>query len=176
MKTETSQLDIEFIDEPTYTFGSTDNLRSYPIEWLDGTGQPVSSHGILIEGKPFAVIGAFGGATGVHENSMLQLNGIAYFAVGDQVVSFDLIQKEKKWNQRIDDATCFGIYYSKQHDALISHGELLISRFSPEGRVIWQSAGRDIFTEGFSLLDDCIHTTDFEGNEYRFSYEDGKEK
>ncbi len=176
MRTEASQLDVEFIDEPTYTFGSTDNLRSYSIEWLDGKGQPVSSHGILIEGKPFAVIGAFGGATSVHENSMLQLNGVGYFAVGDQLVSFDLIHKKKRWNLRIDHATCFGVYYSKSHDVLISHGELLVSRFDSEGKVLWQTGGSDIFTEGFSLLSDCIHAIDFEGKEYRFNYENGKEK
>ena len=51
----------------------------------------------------------------------------AYFAFGDQIVSFDLIQKTMRWNLCIDSATCFGVYYSKAHGALISHGELLIS-------------------------------------------------
>ena len=66
-------MNIEFINEPIYTFGSTDNLRSYLIEWQAGNGKPVSTHGIVVDGKPFTVIGAYGGATGVHENSMTRV-------------------------------------------------------------------------------------------------------
>lgn len=168
-------MNIEFINEPIYTFGSTDNLRSYLIEWQAGNGKPVSTHGIVVDGKPFTVIGAYGGATGVHENSMTRVGNAAYFAFGDQIVSFDLIQKTMRWNLCIDSATCFGVYYSKAHGALISHGELLISRFTPEGSILWQSGGRDFFTGEFNLLEDCIQAVDFEGREYRLDYKNVNE-
>ncbi|MEM7390718.1 MAG: hypothetical protein AAF492_00100 [Verrucomicrobiota bacterium] len=168
---------IALQDEPSYVFGSVGNVRLYPSEWLiDKEDRPSSRHGVLIDGELFAVIGACGGSTGIHGHSLLQQEDSAYIAVGDQVVSLDLKEKEMRWSLKIDEATCLGVYYAKEHDALISHGELLISRFSSNGRILWQSGGSDIFTKGFSLLNDCIHVIDFEGAEYRFSYEDGKEK
>jgi hypothetical protein len=28
------------------------------------------------------------------------------------------------WHRQVDHATCFGVYFSANHDCLISHGEL----------------------------------------------------
>lgn len=166
---------ITLRNEPSYTFGSVDNDRSYPNEWLiEQEYRPSSIHGVFLDDKPFAVIGAGGGGTGIHDHSLLLLEESAYIAVGDQIIAIDLKEEKMKWNLQIDDATCFGLYFSKKHNVMISHGELCISRFDSEGRVLWQSGGRDIFTEGFSLLDNCIHAIDFDGKDYQFNYEDGK--
>jgi hypothetical protein len=54
----------------------------------------------------------------------------------------------------MEKATCFGVHYDRDHDALISHGEPSICRFSVEGAIFWSAGGADIFTEGFSLLPD----------------------
>ena len=75
---------------------------------------------------------------------------------------------------QVDDATCFGIYYSELNDAYISHGELSITRFDLNGSIIWKSTGADIFCEGFALHDTFVEATDFDDNDYRFDYSTGK--
>ena len=77
---------ITLRDEPSYAFGSVDNERSYPNEWLiEKEYRPSSNHGVLLGGEPFAVIGAGGGASGIHRHSLLQIEDSAYIAVGDQI-------------------------------------------------------------------------------------------
>lgn len=55
---------IHIVNEPTYSLGSTDNARSYPLEvqladeWL-----PSSIHGVLLDDEPVAVITNAGGAS-----------------------------------------------------------------------------------------------------------------
>lgn len=168
---------MELVDEPSYTFGSKDNPRTYAEEWLlcSGEYRPSSKHGILIDGQPFAIVGTDGGATGIHDKSSIILEDTAFIAVGEFVIAVDLKEKKKKWSVEIDDFTCFGIHCSKEHSALISHGELLISRFDKSGEIIWQSGGMDIFTEGCSLKDEFIEAIDFNGKVYRFDYKTGNE-
>jgi hypothetical protein len=172
---QTEQGEISLIDEPTYSFGSADNVRSYPFaKSLDVPAHPVSVHGVLLDGEPLAVFGATGGATGVHYHSALYLNGALYLAVADRVVCLRLHPFEFSWALRIDTATCFGIYFHYSTGSLISHGELDISRFTEDGEIVWQSGGRDIFTGEFTLGDDAVSAIDFNGAEHRFRYSDGR--
>jgi len=165
---------VMLIDEPSYSFGSADNSRRYDTE-VDLTGgcRPSSIHGVIIDGRPAMVIGDAGGASGVHEHSLLIHDSRVYVAVGAHVVSFTLGKPEPDWTLKTDEATCFGVHYSREHNALISHGELEIARFSPDGLMLWSSGGADIFSEGFTLLDDCIEAVDFDGRRYYFDYATG---
>ena len=162
---------IKLLDDPNHTFGSSNNERTYPNELLiEHAYKPASIHGVFIDDVPFAVIGAGGGPTGIHNNSLLLFKEMAFVAVGDQVIAISLKEKSIKWHMRIDDATCFGLYYSEKHQALIAHGELSISRFTDSGELLWQTSGRDIFSEGFKLKDEWIEVVDFDGVVYHFCY------
>ncbi len=170
----TSQGDVSVINEPAYTFGSPDNVRSYPFERnLCLEYSPVSVHGVLLNEKPIAVFGATGGATGVHEHSALFLNGCLYLAVSDSVVCLALQPFEFRWALCVDAITCFGIHFHEPTGSLISHGELEITRFTQSGEIVWQSSGRDIFTGSLVLGEESAAVTDFNGDEYGFRYSDG---
>ena len=79
------------------------------------------------------------------------------------------------WATQTDDATCFGVYESRPHACLVSHGELLIARITYTGKTIWQAGGADIFTNGFNLDGDVIRVTDFNDRDYTFDIETGRE-
>ena len=165
---------VTIIDEPTYTFSSSDNIRSYPFEKnLDPKSKPVSTHGILLDGCPIAVFAATGGATGVHEHSAVFVKDVLYLAIADSIVSMKLKPFEFRWALHIDTATCFGLHFHQPSGSLISHGELEITRFTESGNIVWQSCGEDIFTGELILDEESIAVTDFNGVQYRFRYTDG---
>jgi hypothetical protein len=164
------------IDEPTYTFGSQDNARSYSAELnLAKESRRTSTHGLFLDGRPRLVIGAAGGCSAVHAHSLAVVAGRAYVAVGDQVVCLRSDTLDVLWCRGVDDATCFGVHFSEEHQALISHGELSIARLTPEGQIAWQSYGADVFSGSFSLRPDAVLATDFEGRVYRFNYDNGRD-
>lgn len=68
---------IELVNEPTYTFGSADNIRRYPLEHaLADRSLCCSTHGVLVDGEPAAVVSSSGGASSIHENSGVVEGGI----------------------------------------------------------------------------------------------------
>ena len=165
---------IQIVDEPTYTFGSADNKRCYPHEVLRGKAfQPYTAHGVLLNGELLAVFGDFR-CSGVHPRSALVIADRVLLAAGGRVVCFSPEPFQVHWDLDVDGAACFGIHFSADRDALISHGELSIARFSRDGRLLWQSYGADIFSEGFALKPDCIEAIDFNHVRYRFSNDTGK--
>jgi hypothetical protein len=174
MKLTTSAGELEIVNEPTYTFGSADNVRRYPIaDNLDAPAKPCSAHGLFLDGDPLAVFGAVGGATGVHTRSAIYLDDRLYLAICDRVLCLRLNPTEKHWCLSVDPATCFGIHLHAPTNTLISHGELQVTRFTPQGTILWQSSGRDIFTEAFSVEGDIVRAVDFNGYEHRFLITDG---
>ncbi|WP_431824548.1 hypothetical protein [Burkholderia sp. F1] len=173
------QLDTQFgvvtiVNEPTYTFGSQDNIRAYPLELRLGNDYPSSVHGIELNGCRVAVVGASGGCSTVYAHSAVAINDKLYLAIGNHVACLSLSSAHPLvWSTRVDIATCFGIYWESDRAALISHGELAIARLSLQGNVMWSASGADIFTESVRLLPDCIEVTDFNHDVYRFDYATG---
>jgi hypothetical protein len=166
---------LRFIDETGYSFGSADNVRHYPFSQSSAIGDTASSiHGVLLNEKPLVVFGACGGASCIHSHSALVQRGTVYLAVGNSVFSFQPAPFEFGWALEVDQATCFGVYFHPQKNALISHGELEISRFSGTGEIIWSASGADIFSGGLTLHSDCIEVVDFNKKSYYFSYENGE--
>ncbi len=106
----------------------------------------------------------------MHAHSLLVLDSRVFVAVGAHVVCFTLGNQRPDWILKTDEATCFGVYYDREHDALISHGELTISRLSRDGEILWSEGGADIFSEGFSLLPENIEAIDFDHRVYHFDY------
>ncbi|HEX6717143.1 MAG TPA: hypothetical protein VF088_08520 [Pyrinomonadaceae bacterium] len=174
MRINTDVGEIEVLNEPTYKFDSVDHVRTYPFaKILSAEAAPLAIHGILLNGEPLAVFGDWG-CTAVHQHSALYLNGQVFLAIGNKVVCFCPKPFELRWQLQVDTATCFGVHYQVEQDALISHGELEIARFSENGRLLWSASGADIFSEGFSLLPRCIEAIDFNRKTYHFDYATGE--
>ena len=166
---------IEIIDEPTYTFGSVDNVRAYPIEMkLDHDSRPTSIHGVWVDGEPMVILSDGGGCSCVHDHSGLVQNDLLFLAVGRHIACISLHPFKFLWALKTDGATCFGVHYDSRHDALISHGELQVARFSSSGVLQWEASGADIFSDGFNLGPAFVEVTDFEQRKYLFNYEDGR--
>jgi hypothetical protein len=111
----------------------------------------------------------------LHGNSAVIQDQCLYLGIGNQICKINLLTKEKEWNIEVDMACCFGVHYEEGRAALISHGEVTITRLTTDGLILWRASGRDIFTEGFELKEDYIETIDFEKNIYYFDYETGNE-
>ncbi|MGF6607853.1 hypothetical protein OKW45_002753 [Paraburkholderia sp. WSM4175] len=177
---QVQQINTEFgllsvVDEPTYSFKSQDNARSYEFEVLLTPDTPTSVHGIALNGSGIVVVGAGGGCSSVHGHSALVLEDKLYLAVGDHVACLALTLPHRLvWSRQVDMATCFGIHWEHGRGALISHGELEISRLSVDGQLMWQASGVDVFSEGFRLLPDHIEAVDFNRTVYRLDYATGE--
>jgi len=170
---ETCEGQVTIVDEPMYSFRSVDNLRTYDAEIRLAGGDFSSIHGVRIDGKWSAVFSATGGRSIVHQHSAIVVDGRLFLAVGDHVVSLNLVTGSMEWSRCVDTATCFGVYWDRHHEALLSHGELQISCLSVMGDEIWSASGADIFTEGFRCLDNGIEVIDFNRSVYLFDYRTG---
>jgi hypothetical protein len=105
---------IELVNEPTYSFGSADNVRTYPRERHLAPGCAISSiHGVLLDGVPIAVFANGGGASSVHDHSAIVVNGLLYFALGDRVVCMSVSPIDVRWSLQVDPATCFGVHHDQ---------------------------------------------------------------
>jgi hypothetical protein len=173
------EYDLELIDEPTYTPGSADNVRSYAHEYdfTDAAYRPSSRHGLVLREsgvvRQSCILLAGGGASGVHKHSIAIVDSICFVAVGDTLCSLALPLFDLLWRRQADHATCFGVYFSANHYCLISHGELEIARVSLSGEVVWSSGGADIFSEGIKVFPDFVEAVDFNHTFYRMSITDG---
>ena len=168
---------IEIVNEPDYIFGVAEGDKKYSFEKiLEALFRPSSIHGIKINGERVAIFSSAGGATGVHANSLVTVNGYSYLAVGQFIVCFRTNPFQFLWSTEIDSITCFGVYYSETKNALISHGETSIARFNELGNILWSSGGRDMFTGQLSLQDTHIEVFDFNNTKYNICYETGESK
>ena len=166
--------EILVVNEVTHTFGSADNLHAYPDEVdLSQDGYRASAHGVWLDGNPVAVFSSSGGATGVHPYSALVLDDRIYLAVSNHVVCFSPAPFAVEWSTEVDMVTCFGLHFSEEREALISHGELEIVRLSKTGEIVWSQGGADIFTGDFALEPEFIEARDFNDRAYRLAYADG---
>lgn len=167
---------ITIVDEPCYSFSSADNSRRYGREYLLERQHRTSSvHGVLLNEVPLAVFGAAGGCSGVHAHCALIHSGRLYIAVGDHLACFDLERKELAWATKVDEVTCFGVYYHQREEAIFCHGELAVCRLDLQGNVVWSESGADIFTGEFSLGAAGVYVTDFNGRKYSLSLVGGNE-
>jgi hypothetical protein len=172
-------LTLTMLDEPTYSPGSADNVCSYDREFnFAGQYRPSSRHALICRGpdgtEHSCVLLAGGGASGVHEHSVVVVNGFCVVAVGNMLCSLFLPTLDLNWATKVDWATCFGVYHSPRHDCLLSHGELEIARVSLRGEVVWSAGGADIFSEGFRVVGDHVEAIDFGGQVYRIDIATGR--
>jgi hypothetical protein len=115
---------------------------------------------------------ASGGGTSVHENSLLLDGDRALVACGAYLFALDLPSLRLEWATEVDWASCFAVY--KIGGDYLVHGELSISRLSPDGNIRWQASGRDIFTGPFSIDEGFVLAEDFDKNRYRIDLASGR--
>jgi hypothetical protein len=172
-------LTIEVLDEPTFKFGSTDNIFSYSKHYFgDGASEyPTSKHGIKIYQddqiiESCIIIGS-GGATGIHKNASLLDNDQLLVCCCNTIFCLTLPDLELKWKTQADQATCFQIF--RQQDDYIIHGELQVAKLDKYGNIKWEFGGADIFVsidneEEFKIENDGILLTDFAKTKYKIDF------
>lgn len=121
-----------------------------------------------------AILLGVGGATGVNENSVAFEGESLYVASGDALYSLSLPSLELNWCVKVDFATCFGVFWLKDRNCLLTWGELEIGCYTQTGEKIWSSSGPDIFTEGLELQENIAIVTDFNGDVHNINLSNGE--
>jgi hypothetical protein len=103
--------------------------------------------------REFHADGAYGG---FREGHVLWREMQIFLAVGKYVVALGLENGGILWVRAADMVT-YSLYPTPEDDGLIVHGELLITRFSLDGQLLWQASANDIFHET-ALLDGNVMT------------------
>jgi hypothetical protein len=174
---ESDNVSLTIIDEPTYTCGSDDNLRSYLNEYnLEPEYLSSSIYGLSTADGKNCVILANGGPSRVSEYSAIMYESKVWVGIGDQLVCLSLPSLDMLWNLKVDDASCFGIYISPDGSGLLIHGELDISKVSFSGEILWSSGGKDIFTGDFNIYKEYVEAVDFNNEKYHIDLESGTSK
>jgi hypothetical protein len=168
------------LNEPMYRRNSTGNIRSYRYEYCtDDNYRHVCAHGVIVgdlnSPESSAILLGIGGATGVHSDTFVCIDDLCFVAAGDSVFALNVPSLKLEWSEKVDFATCFGVYWLSNHNRFVSWGECDICSLSKEGEKIWSFSGTDIFTEGFEINNETIKVVDFNGDEYTISVETGKE-
>lgn len=186
LKLQSDAFEVVVADEssclPRFDPQFADNIAPNERELFFGERayKPSSRHRVsIIQEQTTAatcLLFATGGASCVHAHSALIRGDVCFVAVGPFVCALKLPNLELVWQAEVDTATCFGIYDAPSFQSIISHGECEIARLYYDGKVVWSSGGRDIFSEGFTLFDDHIEAIDFEGTRYRFDIISGDAK
>jgi hypothetical protein len=170
--------EVALRDEPAYSRNSTDNPRSYIHEYCrDDKYEHVSAHGVNVSENEAllgsAVLLGVGGATGVNENSLAFDGSSLYVAAGDALYSLSFPTLELNWCEKVDFATCFGVFWLQDRGCLLTWGELEIGCYSRAGKKLWGATGPDIFTEGMDLQGGIAKVTDFNGDVHEINLSNG---
>lgn len=174
----TEKYKISIYSDTTFSEGSADNIHKYDFVYLhESEYHPTTVFGIKIFNEnrliKSAVIGSAGGSTGIHETStIIELDRII-ICCSDTVFCLSIPELSLLWQTKADQATCFEIFKCK--DDYIIHGELEISRLDKNGKIVWQQAGKDVFTtldsyDTFVITDEYILATDWENRKYKFDF------
>jgi hypothetical protein len=171
------------LNESTYRQNSVDNFRSYDVElcredqWSKVGYDAATAHGLIVGDldSPDAsvILIGVGGHTGIHANSIAHNGDECYVAVGDSVFALSIPALELRWVQKVDDVTCFGVYWVQYEKCLVTWGELQLRRYSANGEKVWSAGGRDIFTEGFEIESATVRVTDFNHDKYEIDIKTG---
>ena len=175
-------LTIEVVDEPHYTASSYNKGCNYSTKYFAGDDEQYQTrtHGvkILLDGKEInnCLIGAYGGPTGINQNSSLIQNDQIIICCCDSIFCLTLPELRLDWIRKCDPSSCLQIF--KYQDDFIIHGESVITKLNKVGQIIWQFSGEDIFVsidneQEFNFEDDGILLIDFRGTKYKIDY-DGK--
>ena len=173
MKIDYKNWTIEIKDDRHYTIDSTDNVTSYKQVILDKGVTTTSKHGIIIATDDTeinsVIICEGGGASTIHQRSCIVTGNELFLCCGHHLYCLELPSLNVTWKNRLDPATCFGIY--EFENDFIVHGELEISRIDRKGNKKWDFSARDIFVtqndkQSIEIDKDSIKLRDWDGHEY----------
>lgn len=166
---------IEITDvRPNYT----DHMADYHYNYLNQGVVPTSVQAVklYIDNKlqSGAIIGANGGATGVHSNTALLNKDQLITCCSDSVFCLSATNLILNWKTKADWATCFAVHLVNQK--YLIHGEMYISMLDEKGNILWQQSGADIFVNlnshnNLVITENRIKVIDFQENEYKFDFE-----
>jgi len=175
------QLEVTIDNDPSFTFGSIDNPHSYDHAYRldDEPYVPTLLHTVMVtqdDEKPDAscILGASGGASGVHEHSAIIHADSLLLAVGPFIASLKLPKLTLNWKVKADWATCFGVYHAPEHRCYLSRGELDVAAVSYDGAIMWSNSGADIFTNGFSVSQNQVTAIDWNKDSYVWNIATGQ--
>lgn len=114
------------------------------------------------------VVAATGGGVARDGRSAVILAGRVFVALGSHCFGLDLEDGSLKWDAQVDRASVFGLYASMNRLGLIVHGELSISRWSLDGKCLWNRSGEDVFFGDLTVGLEGIRVSDFSGRQYLF--------
>jgi hypothetical protein len=182
MRIRHREWEIVLDNDPSYSFGSADNSRTYRFAYcLDGEPKrrPSSQHSVRVlsdDGEELSscLLAVAGGTTGIHEHSAIAVENNLFVAVGKHAVALRLPSLELAWSREADSISCFGLHYVPAQRCLIAHGELCVSRLSLHGDVEWSESGADIFTGRLVVNDGKVQVDDFEDRRYVWRVETGE--
>lgn len=172
---------LKLIRETHYSPGSADNLRKYRREFkTNGDSVHTSAYGLVEtnenrEEYPIIILGA-GGASSLSPASFVSVGSMIYIAIDDSVVAMEDPALSICWCTKVDEATCFGVFWVEKIKSLITWGELDIACLDLNGKIKWSFSGKDIFSEGFRIEGIMAYAVDFEKNNYEIDLKHGKMK
>jgi len=174
MKFEIGKYQVKIINESDYNPDSKDNKYEYEKKYLTASDYELpTKFGIKILENRIelfsALIGAEGGASGLHKTSQIIEHDRLIICCSDSVFCLHLPSLNLIWKTKVDEATAFEIF--KIADGFIIHGELEITRIDNNGYVIWKNGGADIFVtqngkDNFEIKDGLIKAIDWENRIY----------
>ncbi len=165
---------VRLIDDVCYTRGSADIVREYDRVYdlgpLDDPYVPAQI-GVHVErnSAPCAsciLIAHTGARMPLDPARVVRRPDRLIIAVANIVLALRLPQLDLLWQRDVDHGVCcFALHeLPGEPDALISHGEMSITRLDDnDGDIRWQCGWREIFTGPFEVRGDAIRAVDFDG-------------
>lgn len=176
---------IKIFDDKYFNPNSADNVHRYDVVYgssKDLEYRATSTHGIKIFDETGELIKTvcvrnIGGATGIHQNSIVIFENKLLICCSDSIFCIELPSLNILWNKVCDMATCFGIYHYKND--FIIHGEMAVSRINIKGELVWEYTDRDIFTslnseDDFRIINNMIFVKVYFNGERVINAENGK--
>ncbi|PCE63900.1 hypothetical protein B7P33_11605 [Sediminicola luteus] len=177
MTFEIGKYQVELLDDSDYNPDSNDNLNKYLKNYLTESDFELPTKigiKILENGTELnsVIIGAEGGATGLHKTSQIVDSNRIVICCSDSVFCLDLPTLNLNWKTKVDMAAAYEIL--KIENGFIIHGELEITRIDSDGKIVWQNGGADIFVsrngnEDFEVKDNFVKATDWDNRIYKWN-------
>ncbi|WP_206052154.1 hypothetical protein [Nonlabens xiamenensis] len=177
MTFEIGKYQIELLNESDFKSGSKDNVNEYLKNYLTESdfklptkiGIKTFKNGTELDS---AIIGAEGGATGLHKTSQIIESNRILICCCDSIFCLELPTLNLNWKTKVDQATAFEIF--KIENGFIVHGELEITRIENNGQIKWQNCGADIFVsqngnDNFEVQSNFIKATDWDDRIYKWN-------
>ncbi len=174
MKFEIGKYLIELLNDTDYNQDSNDNANKYSKIYLSESDfQLTTKIGVKIFENitefNSAIIGADGGASGLHKTSQIVEPNRILICCSNLVFCLEVPTLNLIWKTKVDKITAFEIV--KIEGGYLIHGELEITRIDDCGKIIWQNSGADIFVSpnkdnNFEVQDNFIKVTDWNNKSY----------